>query len=69
MTELKPCPFCGGKAKMHTGVTLSVPKRSLAYCYCMRCQATSAHYEDRKQDGTFLKEAIDAWNRRATDER
>lgn len=69
MNELKPCPFCGGKAKTHTGITLNVPKRSLAYCYCTQCQARSTHYEDKKQDGTFLKEAIAAWNRRATDER
>lgn len=51
-TELKPCPFCGGKAKREWGL----------FChevYCTGCQAII------RRDGMF--EAVEAWNRRTED--
>jgi Lar family restriction alleviation protein len=47
--ELKPCPFCGGKAEMK-GVVV-------AYVKCSNCKAETGCYE--KED-----EAAGAWNRR-----
>lgn len=54
-TELKPCPFCGGEAKIMISV--------LSYVMCDKCCAETNHYITEK-------EAIEAWNRRteATDE-
>ena len=54
MNELKPCPFCGGKAEI---VSMGVD-RQVSVVLCEECGG-----------GTMLKEteaeAIDAWNRRA----
>lgn len=48
--KLKPCPFCGGKAVVHTLGTGYIVE-------CLKCDVTTA-YEDTKA------EAIAAWNRR-----
>ena len=47
--KLKPCPFCGGKAKI-TGYIFFEVK-------CRRCRATLPQ--------RYETEAIAAWNRRA----
>lgn len=52
MTELKPCPFCGGQAHiMHEG----------HWIMCEDCQSESGYYETKE-------ETIEAWNRRAENE-
>ena len=56
MTELKPCPFCGG-------TDLNVKKGKYMWwveCCNADCRASGGcqHYK---------KEAIEAWNRRAED--
>ena len=53
MAELKPCPFCGSEAARSWGVLDSHE------VYCIGCHATI------KRDG--MEEAIEAWNRRASD--
>ena len=63
MTDLKPCPFCGGKAQID-----KIPKwdwESREYDYQIRCQesgciATSLNYFYDTEEA-----AIEAWNRRA----
>ena len=53
MTELKPCPFCGGEAVFGRRI----------YCaevYCSKCHATIGR--------VGLDAAIEAWNRRAENE-
>lgn len=61
--ELKPCPFCGGKA-----VDLVIGDTSrLTYVFCKECRARGATF------GTCATycatdKAIEAWNRRAEDE-
>ena len=50
MSELKPCPFCGGKAKKEYVY-------DLFWCQCESCFAyTIAHRREQR--------AIDAWNNR-----
>ena len=54
MTELKPCPFCGGEAKMRW---LKVPP-PMPFVVCKSCGAESTVYRTEA-------EAISAWNTRA----
>lgn len=54
MTKLKPCPFCGGKARL-------VPYGDEHYfvsCTNIKCCATAGRHMQNKD------EAIKAWNRR-----
>lgn len=51
MSTLKPCPFCGGEAKVMDYWPFGV--------YCTRCAA--------KVPGFDGKDSIDAWNRRSID--
>ena len=64
MSELKPCPFCGGKAMIY-GCTVDVfgigPKDFTVYCY--ECRASVMHFYATENG------AIDAWNRRDGNER
>lgn len=51
--ELKPCPFCGGKAAViNSGVMIGQ-----VYIACRDC------YANTKSDSTVEK-AMEAWNRR-----
>ncbi len=61
--ELKPCPFCGGKAKLKVYRNSQGEKEYFVYCTsiypteCAVCPDTTFYIS---KDG-----AIDAWNRRA----
>jgi len=55
MTELKPCPFCGSKAEIYQDYEGSWTIE------CTVCFARSWPRKDKEQ-------AIEAWNRRATNE-
>ena len=69
MTELKPCPFCGGEAESYSYEAERdiFDSRSLGYvdteyfdmwgCWCKECEAMIP--EKRTE-----AEAIEAWNRR-----
>ena len=61
MTELKPCPFCGGKAEVFSDVTFKAETgEKIAeikfFAWCTDCPALVS--------GDTENEAIDAWNRR-----
>ncbi len=48
--KLKPCPFCGGKAKL-------TDSKNDAYVTCNNCKVMTNYYKTGKQ-------AIKAWNTR-----
>ena len=50
MAELKPCPFCGGKANLRSGFWIHT-------AYCRDCLVSITRDSE--------EEAIEAWNRRA----
>ena len=55
--ELKPCPFCGGKAERKEGRML-LDSYNYWYIECECCHTKSMGYR-------VPKEAIKAWNRRS----
>ena len=60
MTELKPCPFCGGEPRIQ-GHTFH--EHSSTYgVVCLDCGC------ETRQFYPSAKEAEEAWNRRASDE-
>ena len=62
MSELKPCPFCGGKAE----VKKSMFGNNLGYALiaCKSCGASSKDFK-LSLDFCAVEEATKAWNRRA----
>ena len=64
MTKLKPCPFCGNKAKIEYST------RSMVYAqyevFCGTCGAQMPNWKPLWLDRFFDTEedAINAWNRR-----
>jgi Lar family restriction alleviation protein len=74
--ELKPCPFCKGKAEIKRGNAYYVP---CVYAHCTECGATMPKvpinhlfYTQGKQvrltEEQATMKAINAWNRRARNE-
>ena len=64
MPELKPCPFCGGRAALYV--------RDGVRVICLNCNASTKILSDmlttRGISGNATKSVIDAWNRRVSDE-
>lgn len=62
-TELKPCPFCGGKADIivreHDPYCPDFGRTVKINCRCGICTHTSVY-----QDESDLKEVIEYWNKR-----
>ena len=67
MIELKPCPFCNGKAKFRKDYHIGHgEKYTVYYIQCGRCEAKGKSFDD--WEGTPKEEAISkavkAWNER-----
>lgn len=64
MEKLKPCPFCGGKAKVRS-VNIF---RAEIEVMCEKCRNRTLTYKGVDYyDTEYL--AIQAWNRRANDDK
>ena len=61
MAELKPCPFCGGRAELRE-VTLKFPDREW---YGVRCRNYNCTANFINLEYDLPTKAIEAWNRRA----
>ena len=59
MAELKPCPFCGGKAKYMYSMPYNVVK-------CTKCKVFGKTIVDSYEQQDGKAEAIEAWNKRYT---
>lgn len=64
MSELKPCPFCGGKAERGTITHAYGHTQYYVYCVNDKCAVnpTTIAYKTKGAD-------IRAWNRRADNEK
>ena len=60
MTELKPCPFCGGEAKVQSDLW---PR----FVYCQTCNARTVNITDFGDEGT--DKAVSKWNQRVDNSR
>ena len=58
MAELKPCPFCGGKAMIHRQIKNGEEVGSKVICIDCLAMMYSA-------EANSAEENIEAWNRRA----
>ena len=71
MTELKRCPFCGGKAKYkRTTIKMNGVWCDTVCVRCISCDSRTGRilYDARKHpNGEEYEEAAKAWNRRADD--
>lgn len=56
--ELKPCPFCGGKARLIYVYQMSVVK-------CPKCKTLGKAFPDYYEQGDGKGDAIKFWNTRA----
>lgn len=61
MNELKPCPFCGGEAEAIKAHHI-FEKPYVVICGNKECRASLGEFSKTRE------EAIEAWNRRMTDE-
>ena len=61
MLELKPCPFCGGKARLFVNGGVRV--------VCTRCYVSTMVLKDKLEyDSSAVESSVKTWNRRAGDE-
>lgn len=61
MIELKPCPFCGEKARLFVSNGVRV--------LCNKCNASSENMADSECYKTSaVEKVIEAWNRRASND-
>ena len=73
--ELKPCPFCGGKAYLETRHRAFIKGKTtlVAYVRCRECEARTQRFElasfgRSSYSAKANEQAIEAWNRRAGNE-
>lgn len=67
LPQIKPCPFCGGPAEIEQTTGATSDHKSVGFS--VGCTADEADCMGYQSLTTFARrsDAIDAWNRRATD--
>jgi Lar family restriction alleviation protein len=66
-SDLKPCPFCGGKKLLVTGMKDPIWHLYPAEIICTNCDAAVVfQYVSKVEQAQRL--AVEAWNRRENDE-
>ena len=70
-TDLKPCPFCGGEARLEDRhrAFIGGETTKVAYIRCRRCNARSGRFEleqygGKSRSAEAVRLAKEAWNRR-----
>lgn len=69
MAELKPCPFCGGEAKMKFGnPSQQKQNQKSVFIQCKTCKAKTETIRQMPYEAweDCKETAINSWNRRAT---
>ena len=67
--KLKPCPFCGGEARVTDVIPPRLYTKDVAYCvYCSSCDLLFGFDMDYGGEFATEAEAIEAWNRRSNNE-
>lgn len=61
-SELKPCPFCGGKAEIRV---VKEGEMSIIYCATYYCGFSRHSYNNGETDQEVAVRLAIAWNRRA----
>ena len=59
MAELKPCPFCGGRAFVKSSI------QPVGFAYRVYCGNEDCKVEPQTHAYFYKDQAIEAWNRRA----
>ena len=72
--ELKPCPFCGGKAYLESRHRAFIDAKTtlVAFVRCKSCNARTQRFKLEDFGRTSYsrlanRKAIEAWNRRVSD--
>ena len=70
--ELKPCPFCGGRAyaEKHHRAYVNNESTHVSFVRCMQCGARAGRFDHRAyvdscRRASAYSDAVNAWNRRA----
>ena len=70
MMELRPCPFCGGEAKLKKGFPgrQNGRKQALVQCRACGCRTPMFYQYEYESVSDVYAHAVEAWNRRTPGE-